>query len=58
MMKGSEARSVLTTTDYRIQMRIRDAQKHTDPMDPDTDADPDPQHCLVRPSSLDHILYM
>jgi aspartyl/asparaginyl-tRNA synthetase len=28
-------------------MRIREAQKHTDPTEPDLDADPDPQHCQV-----------
>jgi hypothetical protein len=27
-------------------MRIREAQKHTDPADPDPDADLDEQHCL------------
>jgi hypothetical protein len=31
-------RSRILSCDYRIQMRIREAQKHTDP------TDPDPQH--------------
>ncbi len=28
-------------------MRIREAQKHTDPTNPDLDTDPEPQHCTV-----------
>jgi hypothetical protein len=39
-MEGSESGSELVTYG-RIRMRIREAQKHTDP-----DADPDPQHWL------------
>jgi hypothetical protein len=27
-------------------IRIREAQKHVDPVDPDSD--PDPQHCILR----------
>jgi hypothetical protein len=27
-------------------MRIREVQKHTDPTDPDQDADTDPEHCF------------
>jgi hypothetical protein len=26
--------------------RIREAKKHVDPVEPDPDSDPDPQHCL------------
>ncbi len=43
MMEGSGAGSEqdpYRTCDQRIRMRIREAQKHTDP----SDADPDPQH--------------
>ncbi len=29
----------IRTSDYWIQMQIREAQKHTDPTDPDLDAD-------------------
>ncbi len=29
----------IRTSDLWIRMRIREAQKHTDPRDPDTDAD-------------------
>jgi hypothetical protein len=29
----------------QIQMRIQEAQKHTDPTDPNPDADPVPEHC-------------
>jgi hypothetical protein len=28
---------------------IQKAQKHVDPVDPDTDWDPDPQHCTLDP---------
>ncbi len=33
-------------SDYWIRMRIWEAQKNMDPMDPDPDVDPDPQHCF------------
>jgi hypothetical protein len=32
--------------DRRIRIRIREAQKHVDPMDPDPDLDPDPEHWM------------
>jgi hypothetical protein len=32
--------------DRRIRIRILEAQKHVDPVDPDPDSDPDPQHCF------------
>jgi hypothetical protein len=28
------------------RIRILEAQKHVDPVDPDSDSDPDPQHCF------------
>jgi hypothetical protein len=31
-------------------MRIREAQKHVDPTDPDPDADPDPEHWTCKSS--------
>jgi hypothetical protein len=37
MMEGSGAGSILVTKN--IRMRIREAQKHTDPTDPDPNAD-------------------
>jgi hypothetical protein len=30
--------------DRRVRIRILEAQKHMDPVDPDPDSDPDPQH--------------
>ncbi len=38
-------------SDYWIRMRIWEAQKHMDPMDPDPDVDPDPT--LLIPSKYD-----
>ncbi len=35
------------TSDYWI--RIREAQKHVNPVDPDPDSDPNPEHCLKYP---------
>jgi hypothetical protein len=32
------------------RIRIKEAQKHTDPTDPDPDSDPDPQHWFKRKS--------
>jgi hypothetical protein len=29
-------------------MQIQEAQKYTDPMDPDQDVDPDPEHCITK----------
>ncbi len=31
-------------SDRRIRIRIQEAQKHVDQVDPDQDSDPDPQH--------------
>ncbi len=28
------------------RIRIREAQKHVDPVDPDLDSDPDPEHWM------------
>jgi hypothetical protein len=34
--------------DYWIRIRIRVDQKHMDPMDPNPDGDPDPQHWILK----------
>ncbi len=39
-------RNRIHTSDYWIRIRIQEAQKHEDPVDPDPDSDPYPQHCL------------
>ncbi len=44
----SRIRIRIHTCDKWIQMRILEAHKHVDPVDPDDESDPDPQHwCLV-----------
>jgi hypothetical protein len=44
MIEGSGSGSIpLTNGSPRI--RIQEAQKHVDPVDPDPDSDLDPQHC-------------
>ncbi len=37
----------IRNSDQWIRMRIREAQIHMDPTDPDPDTDPDLQRCLV-----------
>jgi hypothetical protein len=37
-------RSRIHTSDYWIRIRIREAQKHVNPVDPDPDSDPDLEH--------------
>ncbi len=41
--------------DGRIQIRIQEAQKHVDPVDPDSD--PDPQHWFLLSAATYMILY-
>jgi hypothetical protein len=48
MRKGKDPR--IRTSDYWI--RIREAQKHADP------ADPDPQHCFVDLPFYRQVLYL
>ncbi len=43
----SRIRIRIHTSDQWIRIRIQEAQKHVDPVDPDPDSDPDPQHCFI-----------
>jgi len=39
-----------------LWIRIREAQKRVDPLDPDPNSDPDPQHCFYQIKTGDVIL--
>jgi hypothetical protein len=47
----SRIRIRIHTSDQWIRIRIQEAQKHVDPVDPDPvdpDPDSDPQHCFLK----------